>query len=196
MKNNVVIIKIRSIFNRDKIAAIKAGLAKKRTKRQWLKMFTSLLLVVGLVALAIVTAALITKRAPYEFANEKLTLAYLQNKQEVGGLKKVDALSTFIEPNTTYISYYTKDGKFAETDLASGILISENLTSFKTILDQFVSSTTGCEIKSEVLRGGKQYLRAICKDALLELYAYQTDKAGVILFSSDLENKGLESILL
>lgn len=196
MKNNVFIVKIRSIFNREKMANIKANVLQGRTKRQWLKILSSVVLTVGLISLAVVTAMLLTKKAPYEYNQEKLTVEYLQNKQQVADLKKVDSLSTFIEPDTTYIAYYTQDGQFAETDLASGILVSENVDSYKAILDQFVSSTTGCEIKSETLRGGNEYMRAVCEDALLDLYSYKTDKGGVILFSSDLDNQGLEKILL
>lgn len=196
MKNNVILVKMRSVFNKEKVANIKAELTKPRTKRQWIKVATSLLLVVALIALAVVTGSLLSKRAPYEFSGEKMTVAYLQNKNELGELKKVPALSSFIEPDTTYIAYYTANGEYTEEDLASGVLVSQSVTSYSEILNQFTQSTQGCETKTETLRGTTEYLRATCLEAKLDLYAFKNEQAGIIFFSSDLDNNGLEKMLL
>lgn len=195
MKNNVILVKMRSIFNKEKIANIKASLTKPRTKRQWAKILARLLLVVGLITLVVLTSSQLLKRAPYEFGNDKLNVAYLQNKNELGELKKVPQLSSFIEPNTTYIAYYTENGEYTETDLASGVLVSQSAASYEQILTQFTQSTQGCEIKSETVRGTTEYLRATCQEALLDLYAFKNADAGIIFFSSDLENNGLEKLL-
>lgn len=172
-----------------------ASLTQSRTKRQWIKFWAYVALVIALVALAFVTGSMLLKRAPYEFTAEQLTVNYLQNKTQIADFKVVPDLSGFVQQDVAYIGYYSDDGVIEENELASGVLVSESVDVHQTLLDQFKSTTPDCEYKQEKTRNQTEYLEALCSSSSFELYAFNTAKGGIIAFTSDVGSGKLDSIL-
>lgn len=168
----------------------------KLTKRQWLKVIFNVLLVVGLIALAVVTGSMLIKRAPYDFPASKLNAQYLKDKQGLGDLKLIEGIgeNPYSTPDgLSAIAYYSQDGQLPEDRLISAIIVSTDITQFESIVQNIRrADCTESNEATEKLSSGAEYYSGYCDS---DHYYILKRNEGWVVFNSSVSKEVLEKML-
>jgi hypothetical protein len=190
----ITIVKITSKLSPESLRQITNKIRQERTKRQWLKILVLVSLVVGLVALAVVTGSMLLKRAPYEYTEQQMSVQYLTKKTAIGDQK---LLVDFNEENPsispdggTAFAYYTPSGQLANeedpnaTQQLSAVLVTNSKNEYLRNLSLFTQEE--CAQKNVQVRGA-EYVDIDCgnaADGQFFIYGYFANNNGIIFITS------------
>lgn len=196
----ITVINITSKLNLNSVKDITKRIRRERTKRQWMKLLFSTLLVVGLVALAAISTSLLLRRAPFEFTDQQMSVDYLSQKQTVGQQKLLQDFggdNPNVSPDGgTAFAYFTPDGQLPAENRLSAVLVTNTREEFDNNVQLFDQGV--CTKKSDNVRGGAEYLELDCPqtDASNRTLAYGffNGRNGII-FITVLDNDVLQDLM-